>query len=105
MTKRLAAHQQKREAFERDWANYYIALKDSAEVKILEERKRGIDWDRAQIEEKLTELVRKHDQQIDQEKEMRWYQVVLREIDQRLVGYQQNRDAFERDWEAFYSNR
>jgi hypothetical protein len=105
MTKRLALHQQKREAFERDWDQYYVALKDSAEVKSLKERKRIIDWDRTQIEEMLSELVRKHGQQIDQEKEIQWYQVALREIDERLLGYQQSRNAFERDWEAFYSSR
>jgi hypothetical protein len=105
MTKRLAAHQQKREAFERDWNAYYVSLQDSAEAKSLEERKRVLDWDRTQIEKELSELVRKDEQQLSDEKEIQWYQVVLREVDQRLVGYQNNRNAFERDWEAFYSNR
>jgi hypothetical protein len=105
MNKRLAAHQQKREAFERDWNAYYVSLRDSAEVKSLEERKRVLDWDRTQIEKELSELVRKDEQQLSDEKEIQWYQVVLREIDQRLIGYQNNRNAFERDWEAFYSNR
>jgi hypothetical protein len=105
MNRRLAAHQQKREAFERDWNAYYITLQDSAEVKSLEERKRVLDWDRAQIESKLSELVRKDEQQLGDEKEIQWYQVILREIDQRLIGYQNNRNAFERDWEAFYSNK
>jgi hypothetical protein len=105
LTKRLAVHQQKREAFERDWDEYYVTLRDSPEVRTLKERKRAMHWDRTQIEEKLSELVRRHGQQIDQEEEIRWYQVALREIEERLVGYQKNRDAFERDWEAFYSNR
>jgi hypothetical protein len=105
MNKRIAAHQQKREAFERDWNAYYVSLRDSAEVKSLNERKRVLDWDRTQIEKKLSELVRKDEQQLSDEKEIQWYQVVLREIDQRLIGYQNNRNAFERDWEAFYSNR
>ena len=105
MTKRLAAHQQKREAFERDWDEYYVTLKDSAEVESLKERKRALDWDRVQIEDRLSELVRRHGQQIDQEKEIQWYQVILREIDEGLVDYQQNRNAFERDWEAFYAKQ
>jgi hypothetical protein len=102
--KRLALHQEKRDAFERDWDAYYVSLRDSAGVKSLTQKKQALDWDRTQIEEKLSELVRKHDQQIEQEKEIRWYQVALREIDQQLVGYRKNRDAFERDWEAFYSS-
>jgi len=105
MTKRLAVHQQKREAFERDWDQYYVTLKDSAEVKSLKERKRALDWDRTQIEQKLSGLVKKNGQPISEEKEIQWYQVALREIDERLVGYRQNRDAFERNWEAFYSNK
>lgn len=102
--KRLAAHRQKRDAFERDWDQFYAMWRDSAEVKSLKQRKQALDWDRTQIEDKVSELVRKHGQQIDQEKQIQWYQVALREIDQQLVGYRQNRDAFEKDWEAFYSN-
>jgi hypothetical protein len=105
MTKRLAAHQQKRQAFERDWDEYHVTLEDSAEVESLKERKRAVDWDRVQIEDRLSELVRRHGQQIDQEKEIQWYQVTLREIDEALVDYQQNRNAFERDWEAFYAKQ
>ena len=102
--KRLAAHQQKRDAFERDWNACYVTLRDSAEVKSLQQKKQALDWDRTQIEKGLSELVRDHDRQIEQEKEIQWYQVALREIDQQLVGYRNNRDAFERDWEAFYNS-
>lgn len=105
MTKRLAAHQEKREDFERDWHEYYVALKDSPEVKSLEERKGALDWDRTQFQEKLSELVETHDQQLTKEKAIEWYQVVLREIDERLDAYQKNRDALEKDWEAFFSDK
>jgi len=105
MAKRLAAHHEKREAFEKDWDEYYITLQDSREVKSLKERQKALDWDRAQIQEKITELVETQNQQITKEKAIQWYQVVLREIDERLGVYQKNRDALERDWEVFYSNK
>ncbi|MBW1743874.1 MAG: hypothetical protein JRJ47_10685 [Deltaproteobacteria bacterium] len=105
MVKRLVAHHEKREKFERDWDEYYVALKDSPEVKSLEERERALDWDRTQIQEKITELVETQNQQITKKKAIQWYQVVLREIDERLGAFLKNRDALERDWEAFYSDK
>ncbi|MBW1859332.1 MAG: hypothetical protein JRI70_04450, partial [Deltaproteobacteria bacterium] len=105
MAKRLAAHHEKRDKFERDWDQYYVTLKDSPELKKLGERETALDWDRTQILEKITELVETHNQQLTKKKAIQWYQVVLREIDERLDVFQKNRDALERDWGAFYSNK
>ena len=105
MVKRLVAHHEKRGAFERDWDEYYVGLKDSPEVKSLKERESALDWDRSQIQEKITELVETQNQQITKKKAIEWYQVVLREIDERLGAFLKNRDALERDWEAFYSGK
>ena len=100
----LAEHQEKRDAFEKEWEECHGLLEDSPEVEELEERKADLESERMWLQERLSELAAKHQRQINQRREIRWYKVDLREINERFVEYQKERDAFERDRDAYFSS-
>ena len=99
----LAEHQVKRDAFEKDWEEHHAPLKDSPEVEKFKGRKADLDGERVQLQERLSELAEKNPRQINQRREIRWYKVDLREINQRFSEYRKQRDAFEKDRDAYYA--
>ena len=101
---RFAAHQEKRNAFEEDWDAYYASLKDSPEIERLKARNATLDVERIQLQEELSKLVEK-ERNTRQRRKIRWHKRNLQELNERIVAYQQKRDAFEKDWDAFYSSQ
>jgi hypothetical protein len=101
---RFAAHQEKRNAFEEDWDAYYASLKDSPEVEKLKARHATLDMERIQLQDELSKLVEK-ERDTRQRRKIRWHKRNLQELNERIVAYQQKRDTFEKDWDAFYSSQ
>ncbi len=104
LNERIAAYQKKRDALEKDWDAHYASLKDSPELEGLRARKATLDVERIQLQEELSKLVEK-ERNTRQRRKIRWHKRNLQELNERIVAYQQKRDAFEKDWDAFYSSQ
>jgi hypothetical protein len=104
LSARFAAHQEKRDAFERDWDAYYSSLKDLPELQRLKARQATLDAERTQLDKEQAELA-EQGRKVKNRREIRWHKHQLQELNARIAAHQKKRNVFEKDWQAFYSEQ
>ena len=77
---------------------------DQSKLESLEARKAALDMERAQLEAEQMELAQKG-QKLRTGVALRGHKRRMRELNGLVVTYRGKRDAFEKDWQAYYSLR
>ena len=104
LSDRIAAHQEKRAAFEQEWNAYYAWLQNSTELEALKARKVALDAENAQLQREQAELAEKG-RTVKTRREIRWHKHQFEELNDRIVAYQAKRDAFEKDWDSYFASQ
>lgn len=95
--------QKKWDAFEEKWEAYHNPPKDSPDYQGLKETRSDLDTERFQINEDMADLL-KRGRSIRTNFSARGYKNKMKVIKDRLVLFRNQRDAYEKEWDAFYSS-
>jgi hypothetical protein len=98
---KLTVHLDKRHAFEKDWYKCHPWLKESPKLDKLAERRVILDLERTAFLAKYSKIIGAIRPQAGGKRTIRYYKRDLREIEDQFLLFRKNREAFEKDWEAF----
>ena len=99
---RVAEGQRKWNAFAEKWEAYHDKSKDSSDYQRLKETRSALEIENFQINEEMDDLL-KRGRSIRTNFAARGYKNKMKELKDRLVMFRNNRDAYEKEWDAFYS--